>query len=445
MLQPQEYKLDENPIIFKGNEGTWHVGASITTTNVLETQPPPANCVSKHPLLTNRLYLPAVFQTGFGNFPDPTPPTTTKLQTIQYNVQFLTPWDEGEIPGHWPNTSERATAIGEALACFDMVALNETVNDTRRAQIIGTMQAKAPFCPNFLSGDLSLIPDSTSQIQQKDELAEQGDEISGQSFFNFVDGPDLTYTPVITGWPSGLRAINENRGEPLADDELTIVSRFPIVETNSYIYKNSYGIDGLAAKGVLHARIRVGEPEASTYVDVFATHLQAGHDDYKRCQVIELADFIYETADPVNPVLLLGDFNIDGSTEARAEPASNYNYLMNILKNLSSGHNIQDTGLHLTSGTDHSDNPEENRKKRIDHIFVSQNLTWSQDNVQIVDFAGIEEKPTLSDHAAVTAILELPKEDDIEVDGTDLTIKGLVATSNEVTITIKNVGNTFTT
>ena len=79
-----------------------------------------------------------------------------ELDVIQYNVQFVAPWDFSRAdPGHRPNTEERARAIGQALACFDIVALNETINDSRRAQILEAMELAAPGCgkaPRFEAG-----------------------------------------------------------------------------------------------------------------------------------------------------------------------------------------------------------------------------------------------------------------------------------------------------
>ena len=60
------------------------------------------------------------------------------LRVAQYNVQFVTPWRFGRVSAkHWPNTEARARAIGETLACFDIVALNETINDARRGESCG--------------------------------------------------------------------------------------------------------------------------------------------------------------------------------------------------------------------------------------------------------------------------------------------------------------------
>src|SRR5262245_41931645 len=93
----------------------------------------------------------------FGPTPPPRQPKAQvaglPISVLQYNVQFLTPWDHGmniqltpfhsievgrEIPfaGHWPNVPARAQEIGQAIACHDIVVLEETVNDKRRREIL---------------------------------------------------------------------------------------------------------------------------------------------------------------------------------------------------------------------------------------------------------------------------------------------------------------------
>lgn len=428
LLQEQSFLLGQDgeegsPLVFNGDEGEWHIQASFTTT-AEKTPLPNFEYESKHPLLTSHAYLPLVSSSGPKNHPGLDEKAAVDLWIAQYNPQFLTPWTEGEIreiPTHWPNTSERAVAVGEALACYDIVALNETVNDIRRAQIIGTMQAKAPFCgrPKFLPGD---------------------------AFFTAVDGPDIAATHVFTDVRSAVDVFTNNVGERLVDNEVTIVSRFPVVETNSHIYACSYGVDALASKGVIHARLQVGESDSPSYVDVFATHLQAGYDSIQACQILELADFIYEHTTPGMPLLLLGDFNVDGAPEKQQDEDSEYHYLLNILSSLGTGHVLQDIGHHLTTGTNHSNDPDKHRVERIDYIFMSRiGLDVDPNQVRIIDFADPSgEKPTLSDHAAVVAAVQLEHDED-KSDETDdipdLVVEEIVVSPDTAQITIKNEGS----
>ncbi len=72
-----------------------------------------------------------------------------RLAIASYNVQFVTPEVPllgrllREIPGHKPNVAARAEAIGRALACFDLIALQETVNDRRRGELFAALSAMA--------------------------------------------------------------------------------------------------------------------------------------------------------------------------------------------------------------------------------------------------------------------------------------------------------------
>jgi endonuclease/exonuclease/phosphatase family metal-dependent hydrolase len=69
-----------------------------------------------------------------------------------------------------------------------------------------------------------------------------------------------------------------------------LLTRFPIVESNSTVYKNfskpaDYGLraDGYAAKGVIHARVAYGN-DSGMQLDVFVTHLEARADDLRPLQ-----------------------------------------------------------------------------------------------------------------------------------------------------------------
>jgi endonuclease/exonuclease/phosphatase family metal-dependent hydrolase len=195
-----------------------------------------------------------------------------------------------EWPGHKPNVTARAEAIAARLACFDVVALQETINDQRRREIFERLEAEARDC-----GKRSRLP-------------------SGR-MFAFVDGPDL------------------DRGSwlPLVGDELALASRLPIVATGGYVYEHAAEEDALAAKGVLHARLARGPAQA---IDVFVTHLQAGneHRAVRRRQIEELARFIRATVDgAAHPVLVLGDFNVRGALVDRQDPASDYRFLRRTL------------------------------------------------------------------------------------------------------------------
>ena len=294
-----------------------------------------------------------------------------ELDVVQYNVQFVAPWDFSRASlGHRPNTEERARAIGRALACFDIVALNETINDSRRREILEAMELAAPGCgkaPRF----------------------------EGGRHFEIFAGPKL---PPGENRLGSLAALADFAASevPLAavDDELALISRLPIVARSTHVYGIGRGTDALAAKGVLHARLLRDGP-AGGVLEVFATHLQANHPDVRRAQIAELAGFIRAKADPELPALLLGDFNVDGGFAARWKADGEYRNLMRELADLG----FLDPGLTL-GGTDSW------RRRRIDHIFLRprglQPLELRVEGMRGPD--GV----ALSDHAAVVARLRWP-------------------------------------
>ena len=302
------------------------------------------------------------------------PARADDLDVIQYNVQFVAPWDFSRASlNHHPNTEARARAIGQALACYDIVALNETINDRRRRQILAAMEAAASSCG-------------------------KPSRFGGGNRFQLLAGPSLP--AAAQGWPSLSALVAFARSDvPMAvtDDEVAIVTRLPIVASGSHIYSSARGTDALTAKGVLYARLgRRGAARPSDAIEVFVTHLQANHAEIRRSQIAELAAFVAARADPGLPALLLGDFNVDGSTAARADPEGEYQGLMRRLAPLG----FRDLGLAL-GGTDSWE------RRRIDYIFLRGEAVRARD-------AGVEtfgELPfdALSDHAAVAARLRWPR------------------------------------
>jgi endonuclease/exonuclease/phosphatase family metal-dependent hydrolase len=294
---------------------------------------------------------------------DPAWPPT--LRVAQYNVQFVTPWGFGKVSAkHWPNTAARARAIGEALACRDIVALNETINAVRRSEIFSAMEHAGAACGH------------------RSRLA------SGRHF-EVLTGPrpDAPSFSRIADWLTGDAAL------AWLGDEVAIASRLPIVASAQMAYSRARGSDALAAKGVLHARLwRGGEAPRSDQLDLFVTHLQANHADIRKAQIEELAAFIRERSDPALPAILLGDLNIDGSAPARRDPRAEYHHMLRELAALG----FRDPGQAL-GGTDSW------QRRRIDYMLLRSpqlmvaDLRTEQLNDLLVR--------ALSDHAALTAEL----------------------------------------
>lgn len=328
---------------------------------------------------------------------DAATPGPTPLRLLQYNVQFLLPnvalnFIAPDEIGHWPNTTERAQAIARAIAerCFDIVALNETVNRTRREEIVNALQRSTVGCGH-----------------------PSGAEVGHPLYV--AKGPALDHVLALRRVDDFLALLRDGQeatlDDPVVGDELTIISRLPIVETHAFIFSESAGIDVGAAKGVLHVRLRDGAGDAgSALLDVFATHLQAGdHDAIRRSQLAELAGFIRARSHPSVPRIVLGDFNIDGSPQAQADAQSAYR---RTLQPWAEELGLEDTGRALSAGTDGESG------ERIDYIFFSGHGPDPGGGLDLVAAAvepffcadlGLsgcsESYPTLSDHAAVTAEL----------------------------------------
>lgn len=101
------------------------------------------------------------------------------------------------------------------------------------------------------------------------------------------------------------------RGAALVDSGLSTLSRYPVVETITEHYRSYAGIaDGVASKGMMLTRIRVGE----AIVDVYNTHMQAGDsDDENRArlaQATQLIEFVNRNSTKANGILIIGDFNM---------------------------------------------------------------------------------------------------------------------------------------
>jgi endonuclease/exonuclease/phosphatase family metal-dependent hydrolase len=293
------------------------------------------------------------------------PASPETLRIAQYNVQFVTPWDFGRVSfKHWPNTEARARAIGETLACFDIVALNETINAARRGEIFAAMERAGAACGR---------PSRLASGRYFEVLAGPAPDAPG-----FAQIGDFLMGDAALAW---------------LGDEVALASRLPIVASASTAYSVARGSDALAAKGVLHARLwRGGNAPQSDLLDLFVTHLQANHPDIRKAQIAELAAFIRERSDPALPAILLGDLNIDGSAAARRDPRAEYHPMIRELAALG----FRDPGQAL-GGTDSW------RRRRIDYMLL-RSAQLSVAGLRTEQFHDLLVR-ALSDHAALTAEL----------------------------------------
>lgn len=308
----------------------------------------------------------------------------TVLEVASYNAQFAMPDVISHVlrewPGHKPNVAARARAIAARLACFDVVGLQEVVSDRRRRQLLAELEARGRAC-----GKPSRLP-------------------SGRMFVA-LDGPDAP-----------------GPGLPPVDDELALASRLPIVASGAHVFENRSIEESVVAKGVLHARLARG---GGAVIDVFVTHMQAGKEEpeIRRRQIEELAAFVRARASGgTSPVLVMGDLNLWGGAPDRADPTSEYHFLLGALTGAVAPGRFVDLWL-----ATHPDDPETEsgtkprvlsngalrpREKRIDYILVtgsgaspgSMRRDFFMSDL-IVDGTPVG---TLSNHAALLATLRWP-------------------------------------
>jgi len=188
------------------------------------------------------------------------------VRVLTYNVQFLvgvTEWVSW-IFGFWPNTKARAEAIGAAVAGYDIVCLQEAQRTSRRRQIFGMAQNVAML----RSGSLKPV-------------------------FHEIDGPDGT------SWNK------QHSG-------LACLTRFPILDTKTTVYRDCTGIDCFLDKGVLYMKLGMdnGKP-----LHVLNTHTIPSPESIQWSQVDDMETFLINLdIRKDEPVLFVGDFNIPGPT-----------------------------------------------------------------------------------------------------------------------------------
>jgi endonuclease/exonuclease/phosphatase family metal-dependent hydrolase len=107
-------------------------------------------------------------------------------------------------------------------------------------------------------------------------------------------------------WPPTLRGTG-----------LGLLSRAPLRTPRFWHFRVASGLDRVARKGALHARLRLGALE----FDVLNVHLQAGYDqaavDARMSQLVELRQIVDQVGSPERELLLCGDLNIDGLRPSR--------------------------------------------------------------------------------------------------------------------------------
>jgi endonuclease/exonuclease/phosphatase family metal-dependent hydrolase len=290
------------------------------------------------------------------------------FKIITYNVQFLP--GIASFANKRKEPLYRAKSIGEKLATFDAVGLNEVFERRPREALLDGLRSAW-----------------------------------GKS-----------YHEVVSPQPTDGRF---NGG-------LTIATRRPLVESHTLTYSQGsspkkYGVlaDGFAAKGALHARIArdagaaeqaaAGKPAGC--VDVFITHLEARADEIRETQYPELAEFIRQHSSPDCPAIVMGDFNTHGDADDIAKEDAPYHRMKKLFDDARPGAPFVDLWPKLHDSHGGTTNQEDlERGSRIDMIFLSNPAAGGGlEPTAIRVNPYLDEKVgALSDHSAVEADLNWP-------------------------------------
>lgn len=197
---------------------------------------------------------------------------------------------------------------------------------------------------------------------------------------------------------------------------LAILSRFPVEESHTVSFTEAsrfldsgFRADGFAAKGAVHARIRIND-ELPLHVDCFLTHMESRSAKARDVQISEFTDFVTKYASN-DPIIVMGDFNIaadapDGSAEQQQLESLRSKLIQKGRRLVDvwdlAGHRPGYTNEPVLSGG----------KRRIDYIFVSDpaNLSARLSPLEVKTLPFLDDKVeggSLSDHAAVVCRAEL--------------------------------------
>ncbi|MBX3413057.1 MAG: sphingomyelin phosphodiesterase [Pirellulales bacterium] len=281
-----------------------------------------------------------------------------KLRVISYNVQFLP--GIASIANRRKDPAYRAKTIGEKMASFDIVGLNEVFEHRPRKTLLESLEK----------------------------------------------GWDGKISSVVSPDPEDKRF---NGG-------LAIATHYPIVASHVLTYSKGsspkdYGLqaDGFAAKGALHAQIALeGDRADSPSVDVFVTHLESKSDEIRRLQYTELAGFIREHSSPDRPTLILGDMNTRGNPSYQQDSASAYNQMIKNYGAARGENKLVDLWPHLMGEALGGTNEQESTEigNRIDYVMFSNptqgGLQLVPKSIQVNGYLD-ERVGALSDHSAVEA------------------------------------------
>lgn len=193
-----------------------------------------------------------------------------------------------------------------------------------------------------------------------------------------------------------------------SDGGLLVLSKHPLLAAGFTIYRDCDGPDCFANKGMIH--IRVQGPGWPSAIDLFHTHAQdISTDDGEQAlyhQLFAMYKFMYESADPALPAIVMGDINVP------AEVPRHYQELLKkligvrdcwtIAGNPFDGGftSIRDSSFH----EDHDDRPD--RDSRLDYVLMRPGTRAIPilSSIEVLRFT--RNGRLISDHLALFATFE---------------------------------------
>lgn len=200
------------------------------------------------------------------------------------------------------------------------------------------------------------------------------------------------------------------------DGGIVFLSKFPIICHDWLEYERGTYSDYFTAKGAMYVKLDMNSQsnessisQDSLVLNIFSTHLQASYEfnlepdgyraadcgvEIRRSQIRQLGQFIIDKlggSNPLEPILIMGDFNIISTPGVNGEYEYLTRYLSDIVSQL--GHesliDLNPTHEPTFVGQANIMCTEEQEKECFDYIFISfpSNSSFSYDYAKIVDGA----------------------------------------------------------
>jgi sphingomyelin phosphodiesterase len=180
-----------------------------------------------------------------------------------------------------------------------------------------------------------------------------------------------------------------------------IFSKYPIINSQSLIFHNKFGIDALSRKGALIVEINVNGKK----IQIVGTHLQSSGSEWiKHSQCVELTERLIRPFEKKGvPQIICGDFNID--------MASTYHYQKMLQTLGASDSELSGNKKHTYDrlNNDLHDEPKSVKQDLIDYILHKANdavLKIIQKRIEIFHSKWDKSHKDLSDHYPLSAEIE---------------------------------------